>query len=399
MSRRLREIQTGEVRSQSTLRVNLMLKHRSIFVLFITSLISVCDSSVSAREEPQPAKLSIDSIAQGVADYYRRIHELKGLHLVYEMAVENRFPGQSAAFGWMNVKGEHKIQGTKSYYRVTADPWINNSSDLNDTFTWDDRIGMWDMDSRLFDIEPNMLPRHAMFAFLLQALYFEREIDVTNDGSPIDYKTQTDDYALPVCLLMNKASYHVLPNLEVVGGVACHVVERPGYDKIWVDAEHGFCLMKREFRFRPSGSLREIVEYSNHRPIRSGLFFPRAIVKDLFGPPGNAIDSGKVCCRFVFDVKTADEEEIDDAIFTSLKPAIGAGIYDGRTQTRSVRMGRMGVRIAKSLRYLKSKGISFDRFALPREITATIVVLFLTASTIYARRRFPKRSSKPLSKF
>ena len=398
MSRRRREIQPGEVRSQSTLRVNLMIKHRMSRVLFITSLILACDSSVSAREDPQPAKLSIDSIAQGVADYYRRIHELKGLHLVYDMAVENRFPDLSPSFAWKNVKGEHKIQGTKSYYRVTGDPVIKNLSELNSTFTWDDRIGMWDINSRLFDIETNMLPSHSMHAFLLRALYFEREIDVTNDGSPIDYKTQTDDYALPVCLLTNKASYHVLPSLEVVGGVACHVVERPGYDKIWVDAEHGFCLMKRVYRFRPSGSIREIVEYSNHRPIRSGLFFPRTIVNEIFGPPGNAVNSGEVCNRFVFDVKTADEEEIDDAIFTSLKPAIGAGIYDGRTGTRTIRMGRLGVRIAKSWRYLKSIGISFDRLALPREITASIAVLILVASTLFARRRFKKRSSNQLIK-
>ena len=375
-----------------------MIKHRMSWVLFITSLISPCDSSVSAREDPQPAKLSIDSIAQGVADYYRRIHELKGLHLVYDMAVENRFPDLSPSFAWKNVKGEHKIQGTKSYYRVTGDPVIKNLSELNSTFTWDDRIGMWDINSRLFDIETNMLPSHSMHAFLLRALYFEREIDVTNDGSPIDYKTQTDDYALPVCLLTNKASYHVLPSLEVVGGVACHVVERPGYDKIWVDAEHGFCLMKRVYRFRPSGSIREIVEYSNHRPIRSGLFFPRTIVNEIFGPPGNAVNSGEVCNRFVFDVKTADEEEIDDAIFTSLKPAIGAGIYDGRTGTRTIRMGRLGVRIAKSWRYLKSIGISFDRLALPREITASIAVLILVASTLFARRRFQKRSSNQLIK-
>lgn len=364
-----------------------------ILVLFIVSLISPCDSSVIAREDLQPAKLSVDSIVQGVADYYRRIHHLKGLHLKYEMAVENRFPDLSPSFAWKNVKGEHIIQGTKSYYRVTGDPLIKDLTELNSTFTWNDRIGMWDINSRLFDIETNMLPRHAMHAFLLRALYFEREIGVTNVGSPIDYKTQTDDYALPVCLLTNKTSYHVLPNLEVVDGVACHVVERPGYDKIWVDAEHGFCLMKREYRFRPSGSIREIVTYSNHQPIRSGLFFPRTIVEEIFGPPGNAVNSGKVCNRFVFDVKTADEVEIDDAIFTSLKPAIGASIYDGRTQTRTIRMGRFGVRIAKSLRYLKSMGNSFDRLTLLNEITAAIVVMILVASALFAFRRLKKRSS------
>ncbi len=44
--------------------------------------------------------------------------------------------------------------------------------------------------------------------------------------------------------LRSQAHYRVLPNLQTVDGFACHVVSC-GWDILWIDQQHGFCLRRR----------------------------------------------------------------------------------------------------------------------------------------------------------
>ena len=310
------------------------LKSSSLFIL-VYSFIVFSNQTIKA-DEAHASTLTIDQIADGVSNYYRRIDSLRGFHIEYDMSVQNFVDQQYACFGWNNVKGVYKLKGPKSYYRVMGDAYYKDTRPLDSTFTWNGEIGMCDENTYLFSISKSIQTRHAAYSFLLCALYYERETDIYNEANSISYRTNAEELALPISLASFQKKYKVDPSKDLIDGVWCHVVDRPGYDKIWVDCEDGFCIKKREYKFRPSGSIREIVYYSKHQPIKENLIFPRRIVQDLFTPPGKAHNSGKVCSRLNFNVSVAEEMEIDDDLFSSMKPKPGATVYDERTQTRYI---------------------------------------------------------------
>ena len=66
----------------------------------------------------------------------------------------------------------------------------------------------------------------------------------------------------------------VRPSLELTDGRWCHVLERPGVDRLWLDADRGCVLMAREY-FGPTGHLMQRFEHAGLAEFAPGVWLPR----------------------------------------------------------------------------------------------------------------------------
>lgn len=78
----------------------------------------------------------------------------------------------------------------------------------------------------------------------------------------------------------------VRPRLETVSGRACHVLEWVGRDALWLDAERGCAVLRREKR-DADGALQFRYELGDHREHAPNLWLPRWIVREDFAPPSD----------------------------------------------------------------------------------------------------------------
>ncbi len=67
------------------------------------------------------------------------------------------------------------------------------------------------------------------------------------------------------------------PALEVVEGRECHVLEIPGLDVLWLDAERGCALVARDSYDIDSGKVAFRSELKGHREVKPGIWLPSAI--------------------------------------------------------------------------------------------------------------------------
>jgi hypothetical protein len=66
----------------------------------------------------------------------------------------------------------------------------------------------------------------------------------------------------------------VRPVQELVDQRWCHVLERPGLDRLWLDAERGCALLARESSLKVGGPLVERIEVGGHRQAADGVWLP-----------------------------------------------------------------------------------------------------------------------------
>jgi hypothetical protein len=74
----------------------------------------------------------------------------------------------------------------------------------------------------------------------------------------------------------------VRPELEAVNGRWCHVLERPGRDRLWIDLERGCTLLRRETDAESSGPLASRYELGDHREVSPGVWLPSWIRNTQF---------------------------------------------------------------------------------------------------------------------
>ena len=66
----------------------------------------------------------------------------------------------------------------------------------------------------------------------------------------------------------------VRPLQEEIDKRFCHVLERPAYDRLWIDVERGCALLARETHAQLNGALVQRIELSGHKEVSPGIWFP-----------------------------------------------------------------------------------------------------------------------------
>jgi hypothetical protein len=83
--------------------------------------------------------------------------------------------------------------------------------------------------------------------------------------------------------VLAQSDCRVLPNQERFNGDWCHVVERPGLEKLWIDPTIGFSLRRRERYARPKSILHTRYELWDYREVSTEIWIPfgfRRIIYD-----------------------------------------------------------------------------------------------------------------------
>jgi hypothetical protein len=110
-----------------------------------------------------------------------------------------------------------------------------------------------------------------IFADCYRLLEYRSSTDRTHPYA----KRPSDEFIhlLPRMVLENKKHYRLRPQLEDVDGAPCHVLEWPGRDQIWIDANHGFIVRYRKLFLAPD---KPITEWYNRDLVEKqpGLWLP-----------------------------------------------------------------------------------------------------------------------------
>jgi hypothetical protein len=79
------------------------------------------------------------------------------------------------------------------------------------------------------------------------------------------------------------------PRQEQVDGAWCHVLERAGADKFWIDPAAGFGVRRREVRLGPAGSNRAVrYESSDFREVEPGIWLPWRMRRFVYDPAADS---------------------------------------------------------------------------------------------------------------
>ena len=120
-----------------------------------------------------------------------------------------------------------------------------------------------------------------------------------------------------LCRVLDDPNYTVLAMRESIDGVSCHVVERAGWDRLWIDMTRGV-LRKRECFAGRVDDLRVTVSLRDYREVAEGVWLPFEIEREHFGMDVHTVHS---VSRYRVNA------EVPDSLF-QFEPPPGTLIYD-----------------------------------------------------------------------
>jgi hypothetical protein len=113
----------------------------------------------------------------------------------------------------------------------------------------------------------------------------------------------------------------VLPHQEKIDGAWCHVVERAGVDKVWLDPALGFAMRRREWAVARPPLLCAHYELSDYREARRRVWIPWRLRRVLYRATGAATDSGGVVDKdVVCTMVRVEVNQVEDSIFRFAPP-------------------------------------------------------------------------------
>ena len=98
-------------------------------------------------------------------------------------------------------------------------------------------------------------------------------------------------YVLREVALSKETHLHLRPELEQVDGRWCHVLEHPGVDCLWIDAERAGCLVQREVSDPKTGRRLQRYRLLDHEQFADQIWIPRLIENTVFQANEPAEDS------------------------------------------------------------------------------------------------------------
>jgi hypothetical protein len=168
---------------------------------------------------------------------------------------------------------------------------------------------------------------------------------------------------------LDPAKYRVAPGVEVVDGVRCRRVERPGRDRIWVDPARGFAVLRRVWetpaKADRAGS-RFVFELTDLREVAPGLWLPWVVQSTRYdwaqgqeSAPTMVVTNQMLVGELVVNRTRSDE--------LAAEPLPGTMTIDEATGRRSLRPGGEDLldRVADDLRAATALRRGPDREAPP----------------------------------
>lgn len=305
---------------------------RSSLVLLL--LLAFCSGRVDHVEAANPASLSVEQLLNGLVDYYSRIEKLPALEVEYR--IENEFHHKSSVIGdWKWQEFTHVVRPgdkKKLYVRyrypapssrdsqkkeVIRDKVYSRDDDLVVRVETSDEGGktypaaaalMTPSQEGPSPIPPFLFPYFNYLAFPVS--------EQPEAGLPPRMLYPKDSFWLPDAPRKNRSAYTVVKELEEIGGIWCHVLDRPGLDRLWVQTEPAFVLRRRQVWWGDGKPIRENCLFDDFVQVTPQLSLPRTIIREVYGAPWD--DTGlqnKVCSRLHLRVSKLVVEPVPDNRF------------------------------------------------------------------------------------
>lgn len=278
-------------------------------------------------DEPPQARLGVGELFRQLADVHSRVHTWR---IEYATLAHEHRPGDVDL---------HRIVAAR-----TPDHLLLWSRKGTQEYGWRDdplqeRLFVGSVQavvehpmSRCFSVVPmkpdDPLPGTAPSELLFAALgwwpFAHRPGPRFLNGNPVVWKD-----------VVVQSGYTVRHEQEPCRGRYCHVLERTGYDRLWMDCDRPGVIMKRELVEPRAGRVMQRIELDGHREIKDGIWVPtrvRNVIFDLSGRsgPGTALTDATF---EVLDVQVNDSLSETVFQFEPLAGAIellGGGRYEQR---------------------------------------------------------------------
>jgi hypothetical protein len=235
---------------------------------------------------PPPGEVA--RIAQGIRAGHDRLLRVKGgIAIRYRLDVEQDpknavFIFEKGLDGSLNIKWpvmRCRVEGPMSGF-VVDDVEVTRPNVREANYNFETHSGVGRDGKMLGQVLP---ARHAFSAVCCFPLIFQHYVEA--DQYYVPREVMKTEYWLPNALQQQR---YEPAGTEVVDGIPCRVLKRPGLDTLWVATGHGHVVCKREFHYGVGQPLRERVLNSDLKEVAPGLWLPHRQVKESFAEEGPA---------------------------------------------------------------------------------------------------------------
>jgi hypothetical protein len=132
--------------------------------------------------------------------------------------------------------------------------------------------------------------------------------------------------------------YRVRDRQELRNDRWCHVLERSGYDSLWLDVERGCTLIAREVYSPGSESLVQRFEMSRHVEIYPDIWVPKRMTNAIYRDATSKSEKPVIESQIEI-IAVRINEQVDDAMFAPRSPLPGALQITDNREYRQIAKG------------------------------------------------------------
>ena len=285
-------------------------RRRPARLLWLATLALAASTSAVAQG---PATLTLDQIRDGLRVRHEALKNHRLWYVSYHIGAENREGDLQFAWPYLDI-----VNGRKGgrLYSYSNDPGFQGNPPLERWMSYDKGVGV-ERTNGAVSIMPGMNSWHILFNFYTDTLGIDtyEDVAIAEVVTATQYNVRNEPW-LPAVIDKNPGKYAVLPRLERIDGRDCHVIEYPGFDKVWIDAGRGCCVVQRELAWHLGQPLRRRLQNLDHAEFQPpGIWLPRKqVVEQFCSLRDTKANWGKVAHRRVHEVRKIELAKVDDAL-------------------------------------------------------------------------------------
>jgi hypothetical protein len=258
------------------------------------------------------ATLSVQQLIAGVVGNHEQYVKIPALSIQYELLY--RHIGGARRFGFSKVDGMTIKKGNKLRTNIKAIIFDNNLK-IERVLTHNGEVGMGRMENypHIY-LTGKADPRLYYYRYYDDLMSYpdgsgRAQAELGSIGNPVV------DYWIPDALVALEKQYQVLGRQELIDGADCHVLDRGGLDRLWIDAAHGFVVRRRDYYYPGNRALKERT-YQRDLEQVGQVWLPRKILREEFGAPDEPASlRNTVCSRKDLAVSEFSTRDVPDDQF------------------------------------------------------------------------------------
>jgi hypothetical protein len=254
----------------------------STWVFLAACLGALC---LAGPARAEPATLTLDDIIRGLQATEERWLKLENwmIHYWHVRDLKDPAPGTDAEFPPMEKVNARKGKVFYAYEKQglsrKANPHADPNTKVETWVLWKDGVCLERHNDNVSVLpEPSTIAYQMYFFTGWLFLDLQQDMEVRSEYLRKIYKSNRPsdvmaDYILPRCLVTYRSEYRVRPQLEMVDGHPCHVLERPNHDVIWIDPAINF-MARRRLVYKPAGHLGADITHTDYQQKAPGIWIP-----------------------------------------------------------------------------------------------------------------------------